>query len=850
MSAEQLPVEAIRADFDTACVPGRALIVCAPTGSGKSTRLPLWLDARCERPVLVVEPRRVACRALATWLSSQRGEPVGESIGYSVRFEERRSARTRVLFVTPGVALRLLSRPELPFDAVLLDEFHERGWETDLVAAALRHRLRQGAPLRMVVTSATLDAQALSGALDDAPVLEAQGRSFPVTIRYQPEGAYAPSRELLPERVQRALERALREDQARGEVLVFLPGKGELGACASQLEGLARREGLTLVPVHASLPMRDLARAFAPREAGARRVFLATNVAQTSLTLPGVTCVIDAGLARAPVHRAGRVALSMGPIAQDAADQRAGRAGRVAPGVCVRLWDEAAPLSAHTAPEIERMALDDVVLRAALCGLPLEDEAQSAWVTPPPPFALAQALTRLRAVSALDASGALTARGRALGALPVSLDEAQLMADAPPALARELADLVALMQRGGRLLLSLDSAASGQRDRVIAARQALFAGCTHEVAEALTALRQGDATQHGLHEPTLREARQLAKSLRQLLDPSARGPHEEPPPARDDDALVQHLLARAPQLAFVLRERAAKAAARGRGPREGRAQPWGNGEVELWVDPYEPHALADQERVARQPPEAGLILGHVWVDASQGLGVRGYGQLVLPCTRQALADARVGELMYEEAVARRAGKGWQIDARVSRSLAGVALTQQREPLRGAPLREALARFILEGRILPEGRDALLDDLHLWGILAQWPPSLDTEHWRLRPMGPPPEPEAFLIAQLGTLGLSSAAELALIEADDLRPPLEAITGVPRFELDWLLGELPRVWVYQGAMYHCQINPRAQRAVMTPANQAARDRKEPPRERLPRLRGCRVVYEQGSRVVTLR
>ena len=232
----QLPVDAIRETFEqTLASTKKPVIVTAPTGSGKSTRLPGWLAEYTSKKVMVVEPRRVACRSLATFLAKQAGEKVGQSVGYSIRFEDVRSKHTQVLFVTPGVALRMLAGDDFGFGAVLIDEFHERGWEVDLIATILRSKRSSGAlDAPLVFTSATLDAESLAEELD-ALVLEASGRTFPVTIEYTDDGVMMPTREDLDARVERAVRNIISRDEEDGEILVFLPGKGEIGACAKRL---------------------------------------------------------------------------------------------------------------------------------------------------------------------------------------------------------------------------------------------------------------------------------------------------------------------------------------------------------------------------------------------------------------------------------------------------------------------------------------------------------------------------------------------------------------------------------------------------------------------------------------
>jgi ATP-dependent helicase HrpB len=848
----QLPVDEIRPEFDARyATQTRPLIVTAPTGSGKSTRLPLWMRDGCTSPqgrVLVIEPRRVACRALATFLAKQAGEKVGESIGYNVRFENVQGKHTRVLFATPGVALRMLSAPELGFESVLIDEFHERGWEVDLVAAIIRKRRAEGASLKFVVTSATLDAEHLQAAMD-ADLLEASGRTFPVDVEYQ-GSASGPSSQDLEQRVERAVRRAL-DDGGDGEVLVFLPGKGEIGACANQLAGLERGKGVEVLQVHASLPMNKLMRAFEDPKPGVRRVFLATNVAETSVTLPGVTWVVDTGLVRMQVHRAGKTALSLLPTSMASMDQRAGRAGRVRPGTCIRLWAQTFRPSATTAPEIERVELDDLVLRAAICGLDITRLEQMPWVSAPPEFAVAQARARLVALGALDARGELTPLGEELLGLPVSSDSARLLVDAPPHLLGALCDLVALMQRGYRLMSRLDHLSGDQLEKVMTQRKELLEGITDEVYEALTVLRRGDARTHHLHRVGLQETRKIASSLRSMMRCKARSPDRDVQPLPDPEVLAAHVLSRAPQMGFVLRERAQRARP-GKG-RRSSTQPWANGEVELGVAPFKPIDAVNMPHY--KPPTAGVICDHTWLGDSKGYGARGRGSLLLPCSHKTLALHVRGELEVGKIELKRGRAGRvKISAPIVKTLAGVTLSSEHEALTGEALRVAVATLTLENRLFKGAREQLRDCLHVLGILSQWAETLETQHWkleRLHALEPMVKPEhEWLVGRLEELGLESCEELELLEAEDLMPELVALTGVYLVEIDALLEDFPRVWECQGAPYICQVYPRQRKVEITPANKTAKQAKEPPANMLPRFQGFRVMYRQASRVVTLR
>lgn len=837
-----LPIDDIRADVDRALQQTKPLIISAPTGSGKSTQLPLWLDEMTDRLVVVVEPRRVACRALATYLSEQRGEPVGQSIGYAVRFEERSSQDTRILFVTPGVALRLL-QPGQRFHAltqacVLLDEFHERGWETDLLAAILLERFEQS-PFPFVITSATLDLQQLQETLD-ATFLEAAGRSYPVDIEHLALDAFHPTRENLSERVISAIKYILAEPNDDGDVLVFLPGKGEIRKTQDQLQRIAKTHNMDVHAIHSGVPLQQLTRLLGARGDQRRRVFLATNIAETSLTVPGITWVVDSGLVRMRVHKGGHTALSLVAASQASMAQRAGRAGRVAPGRCIRLWDTHYAAQPSTQPEVERIELEEVVLRATSCGWLASDMKSARWIASPPEFAVSQAIDHLTAIGALDARGALTPMGQKLSRLPVTVFEARMLVDTPAKLHHTMADLVAILQRGQRLLLSLDVRDEQRRQAIIEARQVLFEGCQDEVSVALRILREGDARRHHINPLGLLETRQIATSLRHLLNDKLPAPHRDPDREDDRQALIDHILKRTPESAFVLRKRAIK----DKSSKRSTGQPWTNGQIEVQMDPFEPFSPTDKPQ---HPPKAGIVLDHIWL--GQGKGARARGNMLLPCTYQDLARAKLGEVEVGDIQLEKRGVVIGVE---ERSISRVIIDRQTTKLTGEALCIAVAQLIADNRLFKGVAQKRADLFHLWRLLHNWEPTLDTEHWRLDTIQATtvPEPQEELIQRLKELGVQTSEDLQLLEDEDLYPDLTDMSGVMQMELDDLLRDFPRIWVYQGSKYLCEPNPRAKKVVMQPADKATKKLKEPPAKHLPRFRGFRVIYKQASRSLTLR
>jgi ATP-dependent helicase HrpB len=321
VSPDRLPIEPLRPAFEETLAAG-PVVVSSPTGSGKSTRVPTW----CPAPVLVVEPRRVACRSLAQRVAELEGAILGRQVGYWVRDEKRVTEGTRITFATPGIALRIFGQVKR-YATVVVDEFHERTLEVDLLLALLasRHVEPSG---RLVVMSATLDGDRVAAHLGGQH-LAAEGRQFPVEVEHLAGKTLLPDVAGLEARVAQAL--AARTDRP-GDVLVFLPGKGEIESVARALD----RFDVEVLPLHGGLSLGEQSRVFEPSRR--KKVVLATNVAETSLTVPGVGGVIDSGLVRRTRYRDGRGFLTLVPVAMDSAEQRAGRAGRTAPVWLPRSW--------------------------------------------------------------------------------------------------------------------------------------------------------------------------------------------------------------------------------------------------------------------------------------------------------------------------------------------------------------------------------------------------------------------------------------------------------------------------------------------------------------------------------
>ena len=418
---DALPIDAVLPQILDELRRGPALVLEAPPGAGKTTRVPPALLDLVQGEILVLEPRRLAARTAARRVAQELGERVGETVGFQVRFEDVSSNKTRIRFLTEGIlARKLLSEPRLPgVGAVLLDEFHERHLPADLCLALLHGRR----DLKLIVMSATLDAAPLAQHLH-APVVRSEGRRFPVEIDYLEK----PDERRLGDQVAAAV-RKLTVPGTTGDLLVFLPGAAEIRHAMTACAELSQHRDLLLVALHGDLGSDEQDRALQP--AAKRKVIFSTNVAETSVTVPGVTAVIDSGLARIASHSpwSGLSRLEVAKISRASAEQRAGRAGRLGPGRALRLYTkhdfDARP--DHHPPEIERLDLAATVLELRAAG---HDPAALPWLDEPPPGSLQTAHELLQRLGALDAKLAVTELGRQCARLPLHPRLARLAVEA------------------------------------------------------------------------------------------------------------------------------------------------------------------------------------------------------------------------------------------------------------------------------------------------------------------------------------------------------------------------------------------------------------------------------------
>jgi len=774
-----LPIHEIQAGFRAAFQRG-PVVVTAPTGSGKSTCVPVWC-AEFGR-VLVVEPRRVACRSLARFVARQQGCAVGEWVGYAVRHEDHLNPDTAVAFVTPGVALRMLAEGDVArFATIMVDEFHERSVENDLVLALALDR----GDKRLVVLSATVEAAPIATYIGGER-LHASGEMYPVEVQYVGRNLL-PTPRGLEDRVADAVQRVR---ERPGDILVFLPGKGEIASCGDRLQ---RERDLEVLPLHGELPPEQQDRAFEPGQR--RRVILATNVAETSVTLPGIGVVIDSGLVRQKQYRDGREVLALGPIAEDSAEQRRGRAGRLQPGVCLRLWSQEGRLEKRTSPEIHRCSLASLVLMVAACGRRVED---LRFLDPPREYAVRAAEEELQRLAALDENWRLTDRGRQMARLPVDpFHAALLLASWQTGAVQEMVDLVASLAQGRPLFRPV----SGEEaEAVREARKPLLQGrCDGEAR--IRWLREGEPERQKLNREALDEGRQIARQLRERL-----ALPEPPPGPFDREALLRAVLRADPATAFV--------------PRRRRRGAWGNERMEVQLG---------HDSLARPDARALLVL-EVHSVADRGGRRTHFATCALPCPVELLVEAGLGHVELPQV----AWEDGQLLGTVQITYSGQVLQEKEQVLEGDVALDGLVELAFRGTILQKETAALVEEVELWNLKQRLDGGVAEDLV---------EPRTWLRQRLADLGVQRGEDLALLLPEDLRFP-----GVSDEDRRQLERHFPRRLNLGGSVAEVEYDVAHQ--TVTLIQQKGSLRRQPNLQLLPRWPGWRVLWRDHSRVTVLR
>ncbi|HDM8070447.1 helicase-related protein [Vibrio harveyi] len=782
----QLPIDSLQAEFDQ-LVNHHHLVVEAETGSGKSTRLPLW-SANHGR-VLVIEPRRIACTSLAEFLADQSGQPLGKQIGYAIKLHAHYDENTKVVFVTPGVALRWFAEDKLAsFDIVMVDEFHERRWDIDLLTAILKQEKQH----RLIVTSATLEGEKLANYLD-AKRLRSEGRCFPVTVTHRSlDSRYLPNKKGCENDVVRTVKEALEDEE--GDILVFLPGRKEITQCAQMLQNI---NDVMIVKLHASVS--DEERHHALTVQNQRKVVLATNVAETSLTIPNIRVVIDSGLERRTVQRNGRTALTLTHISKASAAQRMGRAGRVAEGACIRLFGEHAPLELVTPPELHREELVEPMLAAACCGYRL---SELQFLDALPEKSLLSASQTLRGMEAIDQQGDVTEHGKKVYPLPIDALFADLVTRMQTKSEKEaMIDLAAALS----VPAQLHQLQGGESAEALAQEEPF--GCDASLMIRLVRGEQFPGV--NVDVSVLEEAQGLAKQMREVFEL----PELDVASRYKRDELTKAIAKLHPELVFVRRER--------------RRDALGNGLMEMVVG-----------RNSRFPDksEAALVLDSHSVP---GRGVKqtlNLASVMLPVSLALLRELELGEWQqgetnYEEEVPR---------ATMHLIYAGRTICTEYQALQGEVAVQSIVEMIDEQALLPGFAPIRKQQIQHWKIynalgLNQTPVDksmLDDLSF-----------STWLVEQLETLGVESVEDIELFDADDI--PFE---GIPDWEYQDFAEQFPLKLVLAELKLDVEyfVSRKLVHVIYTEGNRKG----DPKRWELPRWSGWKVQYKKASRVLDVK
>ena len=757
-----------------------SVVVQAPTGTGKSTRLPIW-SLELGR-VLVVEPRRIVCRSLARYLASTQGVHLGHKIGFATRFETKYRSDSRLVFVTPGIALGWCAGQGLAdFTTVILDEFHERRWDMDLLLALLRADRR-----RVVLTSATFAGRELADYIHGTSLI-AEDPSYPVHTEYT-ESTALPRSKNLEQRVAKAVAQVL-DHTPQGDVLVFLPGRGEIQAAKSLLDKRFLPE--RVIGLHASTDSATQDAVLAPSKE--QRIILATNVAETSLTLPSVRAVVDSGLERRTSRRNGLTVLGLSVISQASADQRTGRAGRLGPGQCLRLWGRQAKLTSYTPPEILREDLTDLILLAAACGYTIED---LEFPDPLPQPALEQARSRLVSMQAVDASGQITSHGQTFARLPVDPLLAHLIMAMPDAPTQAMmVDLAAALSAQGRILPGLPPAQEQETLKDFAPEKC-------DVTTLIRCLRKDPPSRLKVLPGPLREARSISDQLRDLCNLSSRSIHEDLP--RQDFLLA--VMQNAPQLLFVRRIK--------------RPQAMGNESMEIQI--------GNQSRMPEKHM-AALVFDLHSVPSKGTTQTLNIGTCLAPVDMDLVSRVRVGTPSATIPV----WDGERLWLEQTWSVAGRTVRlEQREPW-SKELCWAVSRLILDGQILAPAGNRIMEEVQAWNLAVHvgfyQGEKVDSEQW--------------LRAELERLGLQESKDLWALEPEDLDFPGISDWDRERFERTY-----PRILSLENLDVQVNYHPEKQEILLVKTGGV---RKTPPTPReLPAWgRKWTVRFRDKSRTVVI-
>ncbi|CAM3459278.1 helicase-related protein [Shewanella violacea] len=836
-SINSLPIDKLYDEFKLA-IKDNHLVVESDTGSGKSTRLPLWcVEAGCveagnvepkegDRPkrVLVVEPRRVACLALSSFVSTQ----TELKVGHSIRFDSTVTDDTQVAFVTPGIALRWLQETGLAsFTTVIIDEFHERRWDTDLLLAMLKLKALSSPEFRLILTSATIDGERLTRYLGKtAGRLVAEGKRFHVELKYQAsESHHLPDIRGVEQGVKTAVSGLLQ--QTDGDILVFLPGKREIQGAIQICQPLVLASGkpLELLALHGGISPVEQKKIL--QQAEHQRIIFATNVAETSLTIPGVTAVVDSGLERRTHQRNGRTVLSLARISKASCAQRMGRAGRTQNGICIRLWGQSAPMEAMTPPELQREELVEPMLAAACCGYKL---SELEFVDDLPVKSLAIAEQKLLAMGAIDADGQITPHGKKLSPLPIDTQFAHLISAMPDDTCRGLmVDLAAALS----VPHGLFKLPTSEFDlKLLSEWEPL--GC-----DAFTLIKivrdklpdfLADADAGYVHKGARKEARMLAAQIRSALGLQTIE-QSDALASKDIELRQRWLLAvikAAPELAYVRREK--------------RITALGNGFSEAQIGRVSRFCSEIKTVDGKESALAAVIFDLHSIAGKGAKQTLNLASCMAPISFDLLLEAKLGE----ERLGDSKEKGQSHKLVVDTFYAGRVIGSRLKQVEGEQAIEAIVRSISVGRQFKGLSQRLKNDIAAWNIWLALGKAKEqfTESGLVNSLGEEPLVfDVYLMERLNELGVESFDDLQLIEADDLL--FEGIPDWQREEFDTLY---PTKLILADLKLNVEYLPKRKLVTLVYANGSRKT--GPKRWELPRWQGWKIQYKKASRVVDVK
>ncbi|MEZ8379425.1 helicase-related protein [Vibrio splendidus] len=789
-----LPIDSYQNVFHEQIVNSH-LVVEAETGSGKSTRLPLWASQHGR--VLVVEPRRIACTSLAKYLAQQSGEKLGSKVGYAIKLESEYNEQTNVVFVTPGIALRWLSEDGLAsFDVIVVDEFHERRWDIDLLVAILKQKESH----RLVITSATIEGERLAHYLD-ANRISCEGRTYQVAIEHRANESRA-----LPDI--RHLEQRIAEEvnyqliASSGDMLVFLPGKKEIVQCE---QALAKNPDIQVVKLHASVSEKERDLALSGRNINTegnslRKVILATNVAETSLTIPDIGVVIDSGLERRTVQRNGRTTLMLKSISRASAKQRAGRAGRVMDGICVRLYGEHAALELVTPPELQREELTEPMLAAACCGAPFES---LSFLDPIPEKSLNSATQTLLTMEAINADHQITEHGKKLYPLPIDALYADIVTRIKTkALKEAMVDLTAALSVPARLYQLPTNA-----EHLEALAQQEKEGC--DLSLLIQIVRGRDYPHLEIDQQALNEAQGLAKQMREVFEL----PQLEVASRFQRIELLKTIVNLHPELVFVRRLK--------------RKEAFANGVLEV--------VLGRQNRFPDNA-QAMLVLD---THSLPGRGVKQtltLATVTAPTPLELIIEAELGE--WEQGETRVNDDG--VFTEMALVYAGRTITTKLVAAEGQLSLKPIVDLVLKGVQLPGFAKVRTQEIKHWQLYVklgldeqvQYTPEIDQMNFEL-----------WLIEQLEVLGVTDVSELEMFDHVDI--PFD---GIP----SWLYSEFSEKYPFALSLADLQLDVEylPARKLIYVHYQSGSRKLSPKRWELPTWSGWRIQYKKASRIIDIK